>query len=86
MSSASGESMTSMTSTPATLGVFDPSGAGWGRENMSLKTGEARERTSLWSRKSRLGGPRARRMMSASGASNFSSFDIVAASTREEGG
>jgi len=53
---------------------------------MSLKTGEARERTSLWSRKSRLGGPRARRMISASGASNFSSFDIVAASTREEGG
>lgn len=71
--------MTSTISISATFD-FEPPAAGvvgWGREKTSLNTGEARERRSEWTLKSRLGGPVVRRMMSASGASNFSVFDIV---------
>lgn len=49
---------------------------------MHSNTGEARERMSLWTRKSRVGGPMARKIMSASGKSNLrlypSLLDIVA--------
>lgn len=64
-------------STSESSGFVGSSGVGavgWGWEIRSLNTGEARERTSLWTRKSRSG---VRRMMSASGASNFSMFDVA---------
>jgi len=76
MLSAPAGSVTSMISAPATLD--DSFEVGWGRENMSLNTGEARDRTSLWTRKLHLGLFSVRRMISASGASKFSSFGIVA--------
>lgn len=79
---AFGGSATSTISTPATV---DGSGGGWGRENMSLKTGEARERTSLWARKSRMGGSRVLRMISPSGASKLSSFGIVVVERKNPG-
>lgn len=75
-----------MTSTIST--TFESSDVGLvgrGRENMSLNTGEARERMSLWARKSRLGGPRARKMISASVLSNFSSLGIVMVGESEVG-
>ena len=82
ISRASGGSVTSTVSTPAALDAGS-SEVGCGRENMSLNTGEARERTSLWTRKSRLGGPRALRMISPSGKSTFSSFHILMVRRRE---
>ena len=52
---------------------------------MRLNTGDARERTSLWTRKSRLEGPFVRRIRSASGASNLSSLVIVVVLARTVG-
>lgn len=66
--------------------AFEPSevgAVGCGRENMSLNTGEARERISLWARKSRLGGPGTRRMISASRALGPLSLGIVVVGVSE---
>ena len=71
ISSACGGSVTS------TIANFVTSEVCWGKENMSLKTGEARERMSLWTRKSRVGGPRALRMMSPSGGPDLPSLNMV---------
>ena len=84
-SKARGGSATSTTSAP-----FEAVGEGFGSLNMSLKTGDEKDRKGLWTRKSRLSVPWvARRITSASGQLNISSDSMrerVVVAPRNESG
>ena len=72
--SATWRTSISTSESPGFVGSSEVGAVGRGWEIRSLNTGEARERTSLWTRKSRSG---VRRIISASGASDFSVFDVA---------
>ena len=66
------------------IGVCDGPSSGWGTENISLNTGDARDKTSLWAWN--YFPPEVRRMMSASERSCHSTLMVKVADKKWEQG